>query len=203
MTKSKQQLFEEELGKLYAEFANRERQDESDESIASDLLDLILRRERLRQGIVAGTSEASDIDATTLKRMATWDSDDPSVAVPEKTMRKLALGDNAAAIRYLRISAEQRLNAFREEQRERARTPREPHPVDMLIERIVRQNPKITERGLHNALRKQVGSGVIAAIDEREIEPEDDKAPTIKLSGLKDRLYRARKKLSREPASAT
>jgi hypothetical protein len=203
MTKSKQQLFEEELGKLYAEFANRERKDESDESIASDLLDLILQRERLRQGIVAGTPEASDIDATTLKLMSTWDSDDPRVAVLEKTMRKLALGDNVAAIRYLRISAEQKLNAFREEQRERARTPREPHPVDMLIERIVLQNPKITERGLYNALRKQVGAGVIAAIDEREIEPEDDKVPTIKLSGLKDRLYRARKKLSREPASAT
>lgn len=197
MTKSKQQLFEEQLEQLYTEFARRETKNESDESIASDLLELILQRERLRQGVIAGTPEASDLDATTLKRMATWDSDDPSLAVLEKALQRLALGESANSVRYLKRAIEQKIDAFSQEQRRKAKKPRGGHPVNALIENHVRQNPETSTRDLYLALKRQVGKGILARVDKIEIEPVDDKSPIIQTSSLRHRLMRIKKKLAR------
>lgn len=197
MTKNKQQLFEEELEKLQKEFVSKEKKEESDEAIASDLIEFILQRERLRHGVVAGTPEASTLDASTLRRLATWDSDDPSMAVLEKAFRKLVVGHSVNSIRYLKRAIEQRIDAFSEEQRQKAKKPRGEHPVNALIEAHVRQNPTISTRDLYLALKRQVGHGILARVDKSEIEPVDDKSPIIQTTSLRYRLTRIKKKLAR------
>jgi len=197
MTKNEQQLFEEELEKLQKEFVGKEKKEEPDEAIASDLIELILQRERLRHGVVAGTPEARILDASTLRRMATWDSDDPSMAVAEKAFRKLVVGESANSVRYLKRAIEMKLNDFRQQQRERAKKPRGEHPVNALIEDHVRQNPTLSTRCLYLALKRQVGQGILARVDKFEIEPVDDKSPIIQTSSLRYRLTRIKKKLAR------
>lgn len=197
MTRKEQQLFEEALEKLHQKFLAKENEGESDQAIASDLLELILQRERLRHGIVTGTPEADALSAMTLRRMIAWDSTNPSLAVHEKTVQRLALGDGANAVRYLKRAIQQKLDAFSEAQRQRAKQPRGEHPVNALIEDQVRQNPKISAHDLYFALKKQVGQGILARVDKREIEPVDDKSPIIKTSSLKYRLTRVKKKLAR------
>lgn len=197
MTRNEQQLFEEALEKLHQKFLEKENEGESDQAIASDLLELILERERLRHGIVSGTPEADALSATTLLRMISWDSTDPSLAVHEKTLQRLALGDSANAVRYLKRAIQQKIDAFSELQRQRAKQSRGEHPVNALIEDQVRQNPKISAHDLYLALKKQVGQGILARVDKLEIEPVDDKSPIIQTSSLKYRLTRVKKKLAR------
>jgi hypothetical protein len=78
--------------------------------------------------------------------------------------------------------------------------------LSKLIERLVRVNPKITERQLFWRLNREVGKGVIFSIDAkssviagnvRVITFEDDhgRRKTASVSGLKDRLARAKAKM--------
>jgi hypothetical protein len=87
-----------------------------------------------------------------------------------------------------------------------------PNALQNLIEEIVLKEPTITERQLYFALKAELGSGTITSIDkESDVladEPrmihfvEDNGKPmTAPLSVLKDRLFRAKKKInSRQPS---
>jgi len=84
--------------------------------------------------------------------------------------------------------------------------------LQSLIEEIVLKEPTITERQLFFALKRELGSGTVTSIDtESDVladEPhmihfvEDNGKPiTAPLSGLKDRLFRTKKKInSRQPS---
>ncbi len=84
-------------------------------------------------------------------------------------------------------------------QRQRARKPR-PDGLQLIIEQIVAGQPNIGTEQLMRELRKQEGSGVIERIDDVQggIEWRDSKHPagSTEKRALKDRLYRARKKLA-------
>lgn len=79
--------------------------------------------------------------------------------------------------------------------------------LSKLIEALVRANPKITERELSWRLNRQVGKGVIFSIDTKSsvvagnvrmitFEDEDGRRKTAPVSGLKDRLRRAKAKIN-------
>jgi hypothetical protein len=78
--------------------------------------------------------------------------------------------------------------------------------LQTLIEQIARENRKIDARALAIALKGDRGAGTVTSIDmEADVmagEPkmihfvgDDEKPRRAPLSGLKDRLYRARKKI--------
>jgi len=74
-----------------------------------------------------------------------------------------------------------------------ASAKRKQHPIDALIEEIVRDQPKISAKRLARELDKQVGRGVIYNATDTAWEPEDVRS--ISRSGLKDRLTRVRGKI--------
>jgi hypothetical protein len=73
-------------------------------------------------------------------------------------------------------------------------------PLQKLIEEIVCQDPKISQPQLWHRLRKEIGNGTIVSIDPegpaRKIHfvASDGKVKTAAVSGLKDRLSRAKQK---------
>jgi hypothetical protein len=85
----------------------------------------------------------------------------------------------------------------RRKQRAIAKKPR-PDGLQVLIEEIVANNPKIKAAELLKALRSDQCSRVIESINDADgiIEWHDEKnqAGTSPISGLKDRLTRARKR---------
>jgi hypothetical protein len=198
MPPKNQSEFEAALTALEKRFIKEERPNETDEDIANAILDLVLSRERLRRGVADDTPEAETVDAETIARMQTWDTDDSEMSTLEKVFRKLASGTGPSAVVLLRDAITKRQRAVSEAQSERARTERAPRPFDALLVQIVKANPTISAKGLERTLGAEVGKGVIFTIDEDEGEIIlcDDKAKPIKTAGLKDRLTRLKKKYS-------
>jgi hypothetical protein len=66
-----------------------------------------------------------------------------------------------------------------------------------IINNIVQQRPDITERELLGWLKKQQGLGIIQDLDERAIwfTTKDGRSKSAAISGLKDRLSRAKGRL--------
>ncbi len=197
MTGSEQQVYLERLKELEERFSQGGHEGESDIEIAEAIIRLVIERERLRSGVTAGTSSGVAVDMQTLTKMAGWDSDDPAMLALEKVFRRLATGRGKDAISLLKRVIIDRALAASQAQRRRASTPRHQHPVQELIERIVTSRPNASAKELEKALRSEVGKGVILDMDDIEIHPLNEKFKAIKVSGLRDRLTDARKKIAK------
>lgn len=197
MSTKQQQSLADRLLELEKQFSDEEPLNESDSQVADAILDHILERERLSYGVVDGTPEAGAVDNATLTKMSEWDTDDPAMLHIEKVLRRLAIGRGADAVTLLKRAITARQQAVSDEQRRRASLPRKVDPLQQLIEQIVRSRPKISCKELERALRGEIGKGVIFDIDETEISLIDDKRAPVPLSGLKDRLTRAKRKIAK------
>jgi hypothetical protein len=78
-----------------------------------------------------------------------------------------------------------------------ATAKRRQHPIVALINRITRDHPKISLKELERTLRGAVGGGVIYNVTDTALEPEDTEFRPLPLSGLKDHLTRAKKKIAK------
>jgi hypothetical protein len=69
--------------------------------------------------------------------------------------------------------------------------------LQVLIQNCAREAPDISQRELWHQLKKHLGLGVIRAIDDQTIEflAHNGKLKTAPVSGLKDRLSRAKSKI--------
>jgi hypothetical protein len=138
------------------------------------------------------------------------DTEDARNAALEKALRLAATGDFARAGKILRAHvSDMSLNmaaldeAVSGKRRQRAiAKKRRRDGLQLRIEEIVAEHPDIGTRGLLAALRTDQHGGVIEHIsdeDDGTIEwcDENDPAGTAPISGLKDRLSRAKKILKR------
>lgn len=195
MIPSNQNEFEEALKELVLNFEKAA--DGSDEDMAGDLVDLCLKRERLRQGVADVSPHAAAIDAETLKKMADWDSEDPSLLLAEKVLRRLATGQGANGVVLLRKAVEQKRAALSREQTRKAKTPRPAHPIDQLIGAKVKSIPGISASELIDHLERTCPNAVIVSIEEDEVIFQDIKLKPLKLTGLPMRLSRIKKQLTK------
>jgi hypothetical protein len=68
--------------------------------------------------------------------------------------------------------------------------------LQILIQQLVRETPGMSRRELWFQLKREQGRGTIMAIDGKEIEflTSNGKSKSATVSGLKDRLHRAKRK---------
>jgi hypothetical protein len=197
MSIKQQQTFADRLLELEQKFYDGGHPNESDAQIADAILDHILERERLSYGVVDGTPEAEVVNNATLTKMVEWDSDDPALSHIEKVLRRLAIGRDVDAVTLLKRAITDRQQAVSDEQRRRASMPRKADPLQQLIEQMVRKRPEISRKELERALQSEIGKGVILDIDDTDILLTEDKSDPAPLSGLKDRLTRAKQKIAK------
>lgn len=191
-TRSLQEL----LAEIDHDFVAAERPGESDEQLAAAVIEWILQRERLRYQVTEGAPDAFKVDCLTIQKMLDWDSDDPALSTVEKILRRLAQGRGNSALTLIH-NLQEKARQVSDEMRRRASVPRKLHPVDELIEQFVRETPTISEKLVLRKLEAEVGGDVISAItDGGVIEPFDTDYPPLKVSGLKNRLSRIKKKIS-------
>jgi hypothetical protein len=195
MNKERQQSFSDSLHQLEQKFSDGGQPGESDAQIAEELVHLILEAVRRSRGVLRGTPEGNAADAATLAKMAGWDSDDPELLTAEKALRRLATGGGADAVALLKRAVSNRQQTVSNEQRRRASLPRKPDRLQELIERIVAASPKISAKKLERRLRNEIGNGVIHDMDDTEIILAYGKKTSVKISGLKHRLTRAKEKI--------
>ncbi|MEI6872589.1 MAG: hypothetical protein WCL08_09935 [Verrucomicrobiota bacterium] len=183
-----------ELGQ---QFSDAEPPGESTEQVAAGLVNLVLEARRRCHGVVGNTPEGDAVDADTIAKMAGWDADDPALLTVEKVLRRFATGRGVDGVVLLKRAITDRQRAISDEQRRRASRPRKRDPLQALIESIVATRPKITEKELLRLLRSNISRGVIEYIDDTNIVLEEGPPFTVKISSLKDRLTRAKKKFAK------
>ena len=74
--------------------------------VGDQLLELLLWRERLRNGLEATPEDRLTSDRMTLEKLATWDTAAPELVVLEKVFRKMALGRGQEAMLLLKSNIE-------------------------------------------------------------------------------------------------
>ena len=184
------------LAQIDEDFLEAELPGEKDEDVAGATLDWILKRERVRYQVAKDAEKALKVDQLTVQKMLGWDSDDPEMSTIEKVLRRLAQVRDLDAMALIG-SLQNKATTISTEMKRRASTPRTKHPVDELIEEIVKANPQSSEKELLRKLEAEAGDNVILKInDNQEIEPWDSEFPNIQISGLKNRLSRIKKKIS-------
>lgn len=196
MTVPTTQSLQEKLNELDREFVAAEQPGETDSQVAAAVLQWILQRERIRYQVTDDEKAAFKVDSLTIQKMLDWDSDDPALSTVEKILRRLAQGRGNNAMTLIH-NLQEKAQQVSDEMRRRASVPRKPHPVDELIEQLVRRNPTISEKLVLRKLEAEVGGDVISAItDGGVIEPFDTDYKALKVSGLKNRLSGIKKKIS-------
>ena len=132
------------------------------------------------------------------------DQDDPEGVLLQKAAKFCAEGEllrAGALVRGIieeraRLSkAETKVDATNAEQRARA-SKRRPTPFSDLVDHIVKRNPDISESDFLSRLMSERGNGVVESVENDEYIWLTDECvqKTRKISGLKDILYKAKKK---------
>ena len=173
----------------------------SDDELGDMILDFTLKRERIRHGYDADDTEATaELDLGTYTKLKTWDTDDPALIGIEKVLRRLVEGRKSDGVsllkRIIQSKAEAEAELISAEQRRKASTPRDPHPIDTLILSILNAEPNLTVRQIEWKLKAKIRSGMDFIIDGGLIISTDNSHKSIRLSGLKDRITRLKKKYS-------
>ena len=197
---SQEQTFPQKLEALVKAFVVAERPGETDAVVAVAVLDFVFSYERLRRQVTAGTDEANAVDAQTISKMKTWDSDDPTMLTVEKVLRRLAEGRGEDGMNLLKTSIQIRAQELSKKQAKVAKQPRKSRqqPMSGLVEQIVSQEPGISQNQLFQALKRK-----LVTMDDPpyshsggSFKSRDKKFPDINNDALRQFRYRAKKKLS-------
>jgi hypothetical protein len=127
------------------------------------------------------------------------DSEAIRVAIRERKSLEQALSDAQETVREAeKLVRRNVINAERERRRNISRSgglAPKPDPLQILIQQLVREMPTINRRGLWFRLKDELGRGIIVAIDRKEIRFLTPRCglKTAPVSGLKDRLHRAKR----------
>lgn len=142
---------------LYADFETSTNIDATDEELANELLALILWRERIRHGVEGTVSLWPKVDELTLSAMNCWDTNRYELLASEKIFKLLANKENLKAVQLLKSAVNNKLSALRKQLSDIAKKPRSTrHPLTILVESIVRDNPNIATAELKKKIFKEL-----------------------------------------------
>jgi len=203
---------QKKIDKLLRKYLQQESDTESDQVKMNAFVDLAFDIRLVQLRVESGTPEAKRVEADVILKLQQFDPDDPALAIVAPIFRRLGIGRAQKAADYLEKAIDHRQKVLDEahsaRQSENARAPRPPHILNEIIEKIAGRDPDITYTELLNQLESMTGQEIIEDIDEptstlteekerkiyfREKEGFDTKP--LKISGLPNRLTKAKKKI--------
>ena len=185
------------------QFLANENQSQSHDQLATSVWKLILQIWRDMHQLPTD-EEHPEIDRQLTQLIEQWDSDDPSLAIVEKLIKRLAEDRGPDALDYLERSIKNKSEEFSKLQSEeflklqstRAKGRRQRDCLSPLIEDFVKKHPNGSAVQLLAYLKKYERADGPYAVEDDEIYV-DGRKEGVPISGLKDRLYRAKKVESR------
>ena len=172
----------------------------SHSEVADQVIDLILWRERLRNGLEKTPQDQQRSDTKTIAALRSMDSDDPKLLVLEKVFRRLANGLGGDAMRLLQTAINNKDSELSARQTKiaQATRPTRRHPLTTMVDPIVKVSPNIKVNDLFIELRK-ISKGLVLApcaydFSKEMFIPTDSKFPSVPKSSLPDYLYRAKRR---------
>ena len=189
------QQYPRELQRLLKDFEEGGTSSETDADLAGALLELCLELGRLRQPNAVDTRGKELIDRATLKKMAIWDTDDPSLSTVEKIFSRLAKGRGADAVSLLKTSIKLRADQKSSAQSRRASTERKSHPLDAQIAGFVKRAPDISAKAVIEKLEASAPDSLLSSVEDGQIFFRELRLIPLQVSGIPNRLSRIKKKL--------
>lgn len=194
---AKNKNIEDELKVIIKEFEDGWTATESDASLGASTLEFIFRYVRLQHGVLKQPEKWPAIDADTLNKLFTWDSNDPDLQIIQNVLKRFSVGREVDAVTLLKAAVQSKIDALSKRQSKIAKTPRQSSPLQERIEAFVKINPDITEQEVIEKFANQAGAGdLIQEVNEVDIELES--GTIIPRTAIKDRLSRAKKKLKKK-----
>jgi hypothetical protein len=178
---------------ILVQFLANENQSESPDQLADALWMLILQLWRSLHQLPVD-AENHEIDSLLIEAIDRWDSDEPAFAIIEKVLKRLAKDRGLAALNYLEQSIKNKSQEFSKLQSARARAPRQRDNLSPLIKDFVTRHPNGSAKKLLAELKRHERGDIIEAIEEGAIYLRGQ-TDSIPISGLKDRLHRARREV--------
>ena len=189
------QQYASKFRRLLKDFEEGGVSSETDADVVDAFLKLCLDLGRLRQPNTVDTRGKELIDRATLKKMATWDTDDPSLSTIEKIFSRLAEGRGIAAVTLLKNSIRFRAEQTSSEQSRRASTKRKPHPLDNVISKMVKRDPDISAKVVIEKLKASAPDSLLSSVEDGQIFFTDLSLIPLEVSGIPSRLLCIKKKL--------
>ena len=189
------QQYASKFRRLLKDFEEGGVSSETDADVVDAFLKLCLDLGRLRQPNTVDTRGKELIDRATLKKMAIWDTDDPSLSTIEKIFSRLAKGRGIAAMTLLKNSIKLRAEQTSSAQSRRASTKRKPHPLDNVISKMVKRDPDISAKVVIEKLEALAPDSLLSSVEDGEIFFTDLSLIPLQVSGIPNRLSRIKKKL--------
>jgi hypothetical protein len=189
------QQYASKFRRLLKDFEEGGVSSETDADVVDAFLKLCLDLGRLRQPNTVDTRGKELIDRATLKKMATWDTDDPSLSTIEKIFSRLAEGRGVDAVSLLKNSIKLRADQKSKAQSRRASTKRKPHPLDNVISKMVKRDPDISAKVVIEKLKASAPDFLLSSVEDGQIFFTDLSLIPLEVSGIPSRLLRIKKKL--------
>ena len=180
--------------KHLTDFVNGGKENESHAEAHKAIFDTILQSERARRGFDDDPKRWAEIDAETIRKILTSDTNDPRLVLAEKALKRIAGDQGAAGVKLIDEHVTGKARDFSKKQSKAAKNPRRKHPITELIQELVDNNPSLSEHELFILLNREVGGGVIESYIGEEFTAAQDGYQPVKKSALKNKLYRAKKK---------
>ena len=183
--------------KVLTDFENGGEEDESHADAHKAIFDMILQSERARRGVDEDPERWAEVDAETIGKISTSDTDDPRLVLAEKALKRIVGDQGAAGVKLIDDHVTGKARAFSKKQSNAARKARKKHPITILVEGLVTKKPGMTEHELYIDLKKEVGGDVIEFYLNDEFTPIDEAFPPVKKRTLRNMLSRAKKKIAK------
>jgi hypothetical protein len=173
------------------------------EKVATQVVEWILWRERLRNNLEGSSANQKKSDRKTIATLKAMDTNDPTLLMLEKVFKRLANGRGEDAMQLLQVGIQNKQNALSTRQRLIAKEPRKnaQHPLSRMIYPIVEKNPKIKVNALLHELRVNIKNDALAECkfdySKELFIPSDEKWHAVKRGNLSDYLLRAKQRIKR------
>lgn len=176
---------------------------ESHEEVAKQVVDLILWKERIRNGLETNDADQQKSDLDTITALSRMDTNDPDLVLIEKIFWQLANARGADAMRLLQTEIENQRQRINERQRQiaKASRPKSKHPLSIMVDTVVEKNLTISQQELYKELLKtcRTDPDSLCQYDtnKNQFIPNETKFPPKLKSDLSDYLYRAKRRIIR------
>lgn len=170
------------------------------DEVGQQLFNLLLWKERIKNGMERTAKERAISDNATIKKMRTWDTRAPELIALEKVLRLLATKNSDGAMLLLKRLIDNNRIQLRRQLQKIAKQPRKArHPLSTIVDPIVKASPDITENKLFYEVLRVIdkAENPVCNFNSNSFKPTDKKYPDVPRKNLSQYLSRAKKKLLR------
>jgi len=171
--------------------------------VAEQVVEWILWRERLRNNQEQTNESRQKCDEKTMAKLKAMDTNDPALLLVEKVFKRLINNRGSDAMLLLQTAIQNKSNAITKRQQKIAKLPRlkSRHPLSVMVDSIVQQEPNINVNLLFFRLRNLMKNNPMAPCSfdfAKEIFiPIHEGFDLVPKANLSDYLFRAKRRLRR------